>query len=194
MEDSNRSSNHNIHDLSEPSRRTLLRGGLGATIGSPLAPLAGTAALTGCAATAGDDPLLGFKSLPVSSADTVVVPEGYSVQVIAAWGDPAGLSGESAPLKWDASNSAAEQEAQLGMRQRHHAVGHVPDLRRELHHLLQRRRHADAARRSGGTTSYSPATRPTAAPRPRATWRAIPSAAPTACGPTSAACCGSRPT
>ena len=39
MEDSNRSSNPSIHDLSDPSRRTLLRGGLGFGLGSLLAPL-----------------------------------------------------------------------------------------------------------------------------------------------------------
>src|SRR5437879_5284259 len=32
--------------------------------------------------------LLGFKRIPVSSADTVIVPEGYSVNVLIAWGDP----------------------------------------------------------------------------------------------------------
>jgi len=110
MEDSNRSSNPSIHDVSSPARRSLLLGGLGATVGGLLAPLAGCA--TGAAAGA---PLLGFKSVPVSTADSVVVPEGYSVQVIAAWGEPVGISGESPAFKPDAGNSAAEQESQLGM-------------------------------------------------------------------------------
>ena len=118
MEDSNRSSNPSIHDLSSPARRTMLRGGLGAGVTGLLAPLAGLgsiSALGGCAlAGAGAGPLIGFKSVPVSTADTVTVPEGYSVQVIAPWGDPAGLAGESAPFKWDASNTAAEQETQIG--------------------------------------------------------------------------------
>jgi len=111
MEDSNRSSNPSIHELSDPARRVLLRGGLGATVAGFLAPLAGCA--TG--GIGGSGPLLGFKSVPVSTADTVVVPEGYSVQVIAPWGEPAGLSGENTAFKWDASNSAAEQETQIGM-------------------------------------------------------------------------------
>ncbi len=115
MEDSNRSSNPSIHDLSDPARRTMLRGGLGAAIGGLFAPLAGTAALAGCATLGGSGSLLGFKSVAVATTDGVVVPEGYSVQVIAAWGEPAGLSGENAAFKWDASNSAAEQETQLGM-------------------------------------------------------------------------------
>jgi secreted PhoX family phosphatase len=115
MEDSNRSGNSTIHDVSDPARRSLLRGGLGAAASGLFAPLAGVASLAGCATGASSGPLLGFKSVPVSTADTVTVPEGYSVQVIAQWGEPAGLSGETAPFKWDASNTAAEQEVQLGM-------------------------------------------------------------------------------
>jgi hypothetical protein len=41
MEDSNRSSNASIHDVSDPTRRIVLRGGLGAAVGGLLAPLAG---------------------------------------------------------------------------------------------------------------------------------------------------------
>ena len=115
MEDSNRSSNPSIHEVSDPARRTLLRGGLAGTVTGLLAPLSGVAALAGCATAGGGAPLLGFKSVPVSTADTVVVPEGYSAQVIAAWGEPAGLSGEDAAFKFDGSNSAAEQETQIGM-------------------------------------------------------------------------------
>ena len=39
MEDSNRSSNPSIHDLSDPARRTLLRGGLGLAASALYAPL-----------------------------------------------------------------------------------------------------------------------------------------------------------
>src|SRR5262245_31175556 len=114
MEDSNTSANPSIHEVSDPARRRLLQGGLGAAAGSLLAPLAGVATLAGCASAgnAGGSQL-GFKSVPVATADTVSVPEGYSVQVIAPWGDPVGLSGETAAFKPDASNSATEQEAQL---------------------------------------------------------------------------------
>lgn len=108
MEDSNRSSNPALHDISDPQRRTLLRGAAAAAF---LAPLAGCASLGGSSR----GPLLGFKSVPVGNADTVVVPEGYSVQVIAPWGDPVGLSGDNPAFRPDAGNSAAEQEAQFGM-------------------------------------------------------------------------------
>lgn len=109
MEDSNRSSNPDIHQLSDPRRRLLLQGGLAATLGGFFAPL------TGCSSTGLGGPKLGFKSVPVGTADTVVVPEGYTVQVIAPWGDPVGLSGDNPAFKWDGSNSATEQEAQFGM-------------------------------------------------------------------------------
>ena len=114
MEDSNRSSNPSIHDVSAPSRRTILRGGLGTALGGLLAPLAAVSG-TGCATTASSASLLGFKGIPVSVADKITVPEGYMAQVIAAWGEPVGLSGELPAFKEDGSNTAAEQMAQLGM-------------------------------------------------------------------------------
>jgi uncharacterized protein len=113
MEDSNRSFNLSIHDISDPSRRTVLRGGLGALLGGVLAPL-GAASLAGCATTGGGS-LLGFKSVPISLADKITVPEGYMAEVIAAWGEPIGLSGEMPAFKADASNTAVEQAAQIGM-------------------------------------------------------------------------------
>lgn len=120
MEDSNRCANPSIHEVSAPGRRVVLRGGLGVAVSSLLAPLGATALLPGCAATgpagAGSaGPLLGFKSVPVSTADTVVVPEGYSAQVLAPWGEPVGLSGELPAFKDNAGNTAAEQAAQMGM-------------------------------------------------------------------------------
>ena len=113
MEDSNRSSNPTIHEVSVPSRRIVLRGGLGAALGGLLAPLA-TVTLPGCASTGGGS-LLGFKGIAVSVADKITVPDGYMAEVIAAWGEPVGLSGEMPAFKADASNTAAEQAAQMGM-------------------------------------------------------------------------------
>jgi hypothetical protein len=120
MEDSNPSSNPTIHELSDPARRFVLRGGLATVAGGLLAPLAavtGAVGVAGCATPAGGNAgtALGFKSVPISTADTVVVPEGYVADVIAPWGDPVGLSGDNPEFKIDASNTAAEQEAQLGM-------------------------------------------------------------------------------
>jgi secreted PhoX family phosphatase len=112
MEDSNRSSNPSIHELSDPARRTLLRGGAGTVVAGLLAPLSG---LAGCAASGFVPPLLGFKGVPASSADGVSVPEGYVAQVIAPWGEPIGVPGNSPAFQWNAGNTAAEQEVQMGM-------------------------------------------------------------------------------
>ena len=114
MEDSNDSLNRSIHEVSDPGRRTVLRGGLGALVGGLFAPLA-VGSLAGCATMGAAGTSLGFKSVPVSTADTITVPEGYSYQVIAPWGEAVGVSGENPAFKMDASNTAAEQEVQMGM-------------------------------------------------------------------------------
>ena len=109
MEDSNRSSNPSIHEVSSPERRILLCGGLGAAVAGVLAPLGG------CATPERTGVTLGFKSVPVGVADAVVVPEGYAAQAFAAWGEPVGLAAASPPFRFDAGNSAIEQAAQMGM-------------------------------------------------------------------------------
>jgi len=92
MEDSNRSANPSIHEISDPSRRVVLLGGIGALTVGALAPwLAGRAA---AAAGGGGSPLLGFKSVPVSEKDAVIVPEGYEALAFAAWGEPVGMPEE----------------------------------------------------------------------------------------------------
>ncbi|HET7795891.1 MAG TPA: PhoX family phosphatase [Rhizobacter sp.] len=111
LEDSNRSANPSIHELSDPARRTVLRGGAGLALAGLLAP-----GLPGCASPASaGGPLLGFKSVPTGTADTVTVPEGYVTQVIAAWGEPVGVAGQMPAFQWNAGNSAAEQALQMGM-------------------------------------------------------------------------------
>ncbi len=112
MEDSNRSSNPDIHRLSDPQRRVVLRGGLAGAMAGMFAPW-----LAGCAteAGAGAGPLLGFKAVPVSSADSVVVPAGYTATPLAPWGEAVGIAGNMPAFRPDASNSAAEQQVQMGM-------------------------------------------------------------------------------
>jgi len=113
MEDSNRSVNPDIHSVSDPARRILLRGGLSGTIASLFAPLLGGCVSSPAAAAGG--PQLGFKSVPVGTADAVVVPEGYVATPAFAWGEPVGLPGHMPAFRPDGGNSAAEQAAQLGM-------------------------------------------------------------------------------
>ena len=56
--------------------------------------------------------LLGFRAVPLSSADTLVVPEGYTACTFFAWGDPIS---DGPTFKPDASNSAQDQAVQAGM-------------------------------------------------------------------------------
>ena len=57
-------------------------------------------------------PLLGFQGIPVSELDDLVVPPGYTAEVLIRWGDP--LSNGPA-FNNDASNSADDQALQWGM-------------------------------------------------------------------------------
>jgi secreted PhoX family phosphatase len=120
MEDSNRSANPTIHEVSDPTRRIFVRGGLAAAATGLFAPFAlGT--LAGCMTTGGaGNPAglgrrIGFKSVPMAAVDRVAVPEGYTAQVLYRWGDPVGIAGQMPAFRPDGSNSAAEQAAQAGM-------------------------------------------------------------------------------
>jgi secreted PhoX family phosphatase len=120
-EDSNDSANPYIHHLSAPSRRQVLRGGLG-VMGAQWFVALG---LSACATPGhGARPALGFASVAVNTLDQVTVPEGYEAQVLVPWGEPVGLSGEDPAFKWDASNTAAEQAVQLGMH--HDGIQYLP--------------------------------------------------------------------
>lgn len=121
MEDSNRSGNAPWLAMSDPARRVWLRGGLGTALAAAFGPMA--AALSDCAigasasgaAAGGARGKLGFQPIGTSTADTVVVPAGYTAEVIAPWGEPVGIAGAMPAFRPDASNSAADQALQLGM-------------------------------------------------------------------------------
>ncbi|OPF63747.1 PhoX family phosphatase [Hydrogenophaga sp. H7] len=109
-EASNTSSNPAFEQVLETrlSRRSLFRGaGLaGAAVGA--------ASVTGCATTMGSGSAtqldrLGFKAVPKSLADKVIVPEGYTAQVIYALGDP--LATGVAPFKNDGTDTQFELRA-----------------------------------------------------------------------------------
>lgn len=108
---SNTSANPTMYDVIEArsSRRGFMVGGLSliatGLFGAALSP---RAALAQSAATSG---LLGFAPVPVSKDDTVVVPAGYKVQVLAPWGTP--LTGDM-PAYNPGANTGAEQGMQVG--------------------------------------------------------------------------------
>src|SRR5687767_3370302 len=99
MEDSNPSSNIDIHQVSDPARRVFLKGATAASISSLLSPW-----LSGCASLPGSAKL-GFVSIPATDTDTLNVPKGYMAQPIAAWGEPIGIPNAMPAFRDDASNS-----------------------------------------------------------------------------------------
>ncbi|MGF1624998.1 MAG: PhoX family phosphatase [Alphaproteobacteria bacterium] len=105
----NTSDNPNFYDVmnARVARRGFLMGGL-ATIATGL--IGGT--LSGKTALAqGKSSLIGFTPVPVSFDDTVVVPEGYSFQILAPTGTP--INGDM-PAYRPGANTGAEQEHQIG--------------------------------------------------------------------------------
>ncbi|MEO5883628.1 MAG: PhoX family phosphatase [Caldimonas sp.] len=124
MEDSNPSANPSIHQVSDPARRVVLRGGLGAALCGPLSGLG----LASCALSPGDatrgGPRIGFAAVPASPADRVSVPPGYAATPFLPWGEPIGIAGSMPAFRTDAGNSAAEQAVQMGMH--HDGVHYFP--------------------------------------------------------------------
>ena len=126
LEDSNRSANADIHRVSDPARRLWLQGGLGALA---------TTLLAGCGSlAAGSGPRLGFRSVPASSQDTMVVPAGYEAMAFVPWGEPVGVPGQMPAWRMDASNSAADQAVQMGMH--HDGIHYFPIGGSSTHGLL----------------------------------------------------------
>ena len=113
-EGSNPSRNPALAELIEKrmDRRSLLQGAAALTATQFLAGgvLAGRASAAPSGGWGG--PLLGFSEVPPSDADTIVVPPGYSWEVLLPWGTPL-LPGAPAFLE-DASNSSVDQELQVG--------------------------------------------------------------------------------
>jgi uncharacterized protein len=109
----NKSSNQTFEEIVDA--RISRRGFLGTGLATAAAfSLGGISALLKAVPASADPiagPLVRFKGIPVSTADTVVVPEGYTAQVLIAWGDPVS---NGPAFAQDASNSAADQALQWG--------------------------------------------------------------------------------
>jgi uncharacterized protein len=119
MEFSNHSPNPSIHEVSDPSRRVWVQGGLAALAAGVFGPL-----LPGCAALSSGGPLLGFKAISATNTDTLVVPEGYVATALAPWGEPIGVPGNMPAWRGDGSDSAADQAVQMGMH--HDGIEYYP--------------------------------------------------------------------
>jgi secreted PhoX family phosphatase len=100
------------------SRRGLLKG-------AAAAAAIGSLPLAGCAVSASHrDPVPGFAPVSTSTADAVRVPQGYTANVLYAWGDPVGHPSGSPAFRQDAGNSADEQALQAGMH--HDGIHYFP--------------------------------------------------------------------
>jgi secreted PhoX family phosphatase len=116
---SNHSGNTHLSALiaARLSRRNVLSGGLAAAAAGFL----GCGVSTPDGAGANDQallgrrkkrPYLGFEEIPASSDDSLVVPPGYTWEVLIPWGTP--LFADAPEFAEDASNTAADQERQVG--------------------------------------------------------------------------------
>ena len=102
-------------------RRALLKASTGVVALGGL-PLAGCSTVPGGQTAESVKPASpGFRPIAISTADTVVVPDGYEAYVLYAWGDPVS---DGAAFKHDASNTGAEQAQQAGMH--HDAIHYFP--------------------------------------------------------------------
>jgi secreted PhoX family phosphatase len=116
----NHSNNTPFHQVlaARMQRRTVMKGSVGAALASVMG-----VGLAGCGSDSNDSTTstssnvtstdLGFKAVATSTANEVVVPEGYSSQAFLPWGTP--ITGSYPDYKPDGTNTGAEQEQQMGM-------------------------------------------------------------------------------
>jgi secreted PhoX family phosphatase len=114
LEDSNRSGNPDLHQVSDPARRRVLGAGGASLLFAQLAGgCANIPAAGGRASAVRGRP--GFAPIAPGAGDRLVVPHGYVAQVIAPWGEPVGMAGQMPAFRPDATNPAGDQAVQLGM-------------------------------------------------------------------------------
>ncbi|AEC19187.1 hypothetical protein PT7_0647 [Pusillimonas sp. T7-7] len=112
---SNTSANEHFQTVVERaySRRGFLKSGLGLSaalfLSGPISAYGKEPAQT---SPAGSPVLLGFKTIPISTDDSITVAAGYTATVFAPWGTP--LFSADPAWKADASDDAAAQARQLG--------------------------------------------------------------------------------
>jgi secreted PhoX family phosphatase len=94
------------------SRRGFLGGTLGTVAAASLSGVGALLQAVPASAKPHNLPLLGFTGIPASSQDAVVLAEGYTAEVLIAWGDPVS---DGPAFMQNAGNSAADQARQWGM-------------------------------------------------------------------------------
>jgi secreted PhoX family phosphatase len=111
---SNNSKNETFQEVvnARMSRRGFLGSGLAAAAALSLGGVSALLKAVPASADTIGGPLVRFQGIPVSDADTVVVPPGYKAEVLIAWGDPVS---DGPAFAQDASNSAEDQARQWGM-------------------------------------------------------------------------------
>jgi secreted PhoX family phosphatase len=112
---SNNSGNPHLADMisARLSRRDVLGGTIAAAAAGFLSTtLGGTRDAHAHGLPRRHGPVPGFTEVPPSSDDAIVVPPGYSWEVLIPWGTP--LFDHSPAFAEDASNAAADQELQVG--------------------------------------------------------------------------------
>ncbi|MDF9433824.1 PhoX family protein [Chromohalobacter israelensis] len=103
------------------SRRDIMQGGLSLAALGMLGGIGGLNLANAQESGSGKTPLaLAFESLRGSRTDAVVVPEGYTAQVLVPWGTP--LNGAAAEWKHDMRMTAEAQAERVGM---HHDGMHA---------------------------------------------------------------------
>lgn len=94
------------------SRRTLLHTALGTTLAGLFAGLPLRLPAGSDQSSSHNDKLPSFQAVPLSSADTVAVPPGYTAKPFLPWGTP--ICGDYPEYREGGHNSGAEQECQIG--------------------------------------------------------------------------------
>jgi uncharacterized protein len=113
----------------DPTRRWVLK-----STAATVAMLVGSHSAIAFAQTKGQAQPLGFTGVPVSTADTVVVPPEYSAQVLYRWGDAIGAAAGTPSFQADASNTWQDQQLQAGMH--HDGMEYFPIDKNPRHGLL----------------------------------------------------------
>ena len=116
----NTSSNEHFQAVVERarSRRGFLKSGLGLSaavfLAGPLAACGGSSGGSGEGETETppESSLLGFKAIPISTEDTIMVAEGYTAEHFVPWGTP--LFAGDLDWKTDGSDDSAAQARQVG--------------------------------------------------------------------------------